>query len=81
MDTNFLPVWKQRDGKRILISTMEDEHILNCMRMVQRNAKSLYPVSYYDKEDIEGAISLQLEYKEKHGFYELEKELVERYTH
>lgn len=49
--------WKTKDGAELDISTMETSHIKNCIRMLEKNAKTgavtVWGVGYAGDDDFE----------------------------
>jgi hypothetical protein len=53
-DHTWLAVWNTRDGKKVRVGYMATEHILNCIRMLQKRIDHLdagYPQVYTGDSD------------------------------
>jgi len=58
----MVTTWKTKDGNELEIKNMSEEHIKNCMKMVERNIDRINrnsTPSYYDKE-----IHYEMDYSE-----------------
>jgi hypothetical protein len=68
--------WKTKEGEEILIEQMSTEHIINCVKMIERNIdndnKNSKP-SYYMKE-----LHYELDYDQCQQWVEFQKELKRR---
>jgi hypothetical protein len=75
--------WTTKEGKEIPYSELEDSHLLNILKLIERKAEKLDGEiidggGLWDVEDIWGVEGTEEEWREKFGYSGLKAEAIKR---
>jgi len=75
-------IWTTKEGKEIEYKDLEDSHLLNILKLIERKAKELdgevIDGGGFDAEDIWYIEGTEEEWREKFGYSRLKKEAKKR---